>query len=166
MYAGLYWGAILQSGDRTKINQVKLKLPTGGYNNITGEVIYDAVNTPIGTDKNMPYACYADVTKLVAGLADPQGTYTVANVISSVGKDINGGTGLSAGWSLYIVYEDPSLPAKSITSFDGFSGIGGATTLDINVSGFRTIPKGPVRAKFAFAALEGDKAYYWRLFGN
>ena len=48
------------------------------------------------------------------------------------------------------------LPAKSIVSFDGFSGIGGATTLDIPITGFRTIPAGPVRAKFAFSCLEGD----------
>lgn len=158
VHAGLYWGAILQSEDRTKINQVKLKLPTGGYNNITGKVIYDAVNNPIGSDNNKPYACFADVTNLVADLANPEGIYTMANVISSVGQDINGGTGLSAGWSLFIVYEDPSMPAKSITSFNGFSGIGGVTTLDIPVSGFRTIPNGPVRAKFAFAALEGDQS--------
>ncbi|MCV9929657.1 T9SS type B sorting domain-containing protein [Flavobacterium sp. LS1R49] len=157
VYAALYWGAILQSGNRSTINKVKLKMPTGGYNEITGEVIYDADKTPIGGDNNKPYACYANVTDLVANAAlnpTPQGTYTVANVLSSVGG--NSGTGLSAGWSLYIVYEDPKLPAKAITSFDGFSGIGGATTLDINVSGFRTIPAGPVRVKFAFSALEGD----------
>ena len=29
--------------------------------------------------------------------------------------------------------------------------------MDINVTGFRTIPSGPVNASFAFAALEGDK---------
>jgi gliding motility-associated-like protein len=153
VYAGLYWGALLQSGSRTDINKVKLKLPTGGYNNIVGQVIYDADPAPIGGNK--PYSCYADVTALLTGLANPQGTYTVANVLSSQGS--NGGTGLCAGWSLFIVYEDPTLPSKSITSFDGFSGITSTTgTLDIPVSGFRTIPAGPVRAEFAFSALEGD----------
>ncbi len=155
VYAGLYWGAILQQNDRTDIQKVKLKLPTGGYNDITGQIIYDANSTPIGSDNNKAYACYADITSLVAGQTNAQGLYTVANVKSSEGT--NGGTGLSAGWSIYIVYEDPTLPAKFITSFDGFSGIGGATTLDIPVSGFKTIPTGPVRVKFAFAALEGDQ---------
>jgi gliding motility-associated-like protein len=153
VYAGLYWGALLQNGSRTNINKVKLKLPTGGYNDIVGQVIYDADPAPIGGNK--PYSCYADVTSLLTGLANPQGTYTVANVLSSQGS--NGGTGLCAGWSLFIVYEDPTLPSKSITSFDGFSGITSSTgTLDIPVSGFRTIPTGPVRAEFAFSALEGD----------
>jgi uncharacterized repeat protein (TIGR01451 family) len=153
-YAGLYWTAMLQSGDRNTINRIKFKLPPGGYNDITGEIIWDADLTPIGGNK--PYTCYADVTSLLQGLKNPQGTYTIANVTSSLGS--NRGIGLSAGWSLIIVYEDPNLPGKSITSFDGFSGISQSTgTLDINISGFRTTPVGPVRAKIAFAALEGDK---------
>ncbi|OXA94724.1 gliding motility-associated C-terminal domain-containing protein [Flavobacterium hercynium] len=155
LYAGLYWGAILQQNDRSNIEKVKLKLPTGGYHDINGQIIHDANNAPIGGDNNKAYACYADITALVAGQTDAQGVYTVANVRSSQG--LNGGTGLSAGWSIYVVYEDPTLTAKYITSFDGFSGIGGATTLDIPVSGFKTIPTGPVRVKFAFAALEGDE---------
>ncbi|KQO29641.1 hypothetical protein ASF10_03800 [Flavobacterium sp. Leaf82] len=155
VYAGLYWGAILQQNDRTGIEKVKLKLPTGGYNDITGQIIHDANAAPIGGDNNKAYACYADITSLVAGQTNAQGLYTVANVKSSQGT--NGGTGLSAGWSIFVVYEDPTLPAKFITSFDGFSGIGGATTLDIDVAGFKTIPTGPVRVKFAFAALEGDQ---------
>nr|WP_315141126.1 T9SS type B sorting domain-containing protein [uncultured Flavobacterium sp.] len=160
-YAALYWSAIIKNGDnsvdRTKFTSIKFKTPVGGYNDITGELIYDAINQPngIGSDRNRPYACYADVTSLLQPLTNANGTYTVANVLSSTGYNSN--TGLSAGWSLYIVYEDPKLPARSITSYDGFSGIGGATTLDINVSGFRTIPSGPVNASFAFAALEGDK---------
>jgi hypothetical protein len=64
------------------------------------------------------------------------------------------------GWSLFVVYEDPTLPGKSITSFDGFSAIsvpGGNQVLDVPVDGFRTVPApAPVRANFAFATLEGD----------
>ncbi len=156
VYAGLYWGAILQQTDRSNIEKVRLKLPNAtSYQDITGSVIYDANAAPIGGDKNKAYACYADITSLITGLADAQGNYTVANVKSSTGY--NGGTGLSAGWSIFVVYEDPTLSAKYITTFDGFSGIGSATTLDIPISGFKTIPTGPVRVKFAFAALEGDQ---------
>ena len=83
---------------------------------------------------------------------------------SGVGETANftpfNGTGQSAGWSLFVVYEDPTLPGKSITSFDGFSAIsvaGSNPTLDIPVNGFRTVPApAPVRANFAFATLEGD----------
>ena len=156
VYAGLYWGGILKQNDRSNIEKVRLKLPNATtYQEITGSIVYDANSTPIGGDNNKPYACYADITSLITNLTNAQGDYTVANVISSQGG--NGGTGLSAGWSIFIVYEDPTLPAKYITTFDGFSGIGGATTLDIPISGFKTIPTGPVKVKFAFAALEGDQ---------
>lgn len=152
-YAGLYWGAILQSGSRTDINKVKFKLPIGDYIDITGQTVYDANLTPIGVG-NKPYACFADVTNLLSPLVNPEGTYTLANVISSIGS--NAGTGLSAGWTLFIVYEDLALTKKSITSFDGFSGITGTTSLDIPINGFRTIPVGPIKSKFAFSVLEGD----------
>ncbi len=167
VYAGLYWAATLQSGSRTNINTVKLKLPTGGYNDITGQIIYDADTTPIGNDNMKPYTCYANVTNLITALTNPEGTYTVANVLSSQGTQ--GGTGLSAGWSLFIVYENPTLTTKSIVSFDGFSAVGGATTLALPITGFRTIPFGPVRAKFAISALEGDVAItgdYLQINGN
>lgn len=159
IYAGLYWGAILQSGSRTTINKIKLKLPGGTYNDITGSVIYDAIASPInaltGEPKNTPYVCYADVTALISSLSTAQGTYTVANVISNEGT--NNSTGLSAGWNLFIVYEDPNLPSKSITSFDGFSSIYDDKTLSITISGFITPPSGLVNVEYAFAGLEGDK---------
>lgn len=155
-YAALYWGAMLQSGSRTDINKVKLKLPgSTTYNDITGEVIYDADSTPIIPDANKPYACYADVTTLLSGLSSVGGTYTVANVISSQGT--NGSTGLSAGWTLFVVYEDPSLHMKSFTVFDGFSHIYDAHFEKIPVTGFITPPSGPVDLQFAYAALDGDK---------
>jgi hypothetical protein len=48
-------------------------------------------------------ACYADVTALLSTLTNPQGVYT-ADVSSSLGS--NGTTGLAAGWTLVVVYED------------------------------------------------------------
>jgi len=157
-YAGLYWSAV-NPGNEPILN-VKFKGPTGPYTDIQGSIIYDANGTSVDGGNSFSYACYADVTNLVTGL----GTYTVANVSSGQGETSTfnpyNGTGQSAGWSLFVVYEDPTLPGKSITSFDGFSAIRAATnaTLDINISGFRTVPApAPVRANFAFATLEGDK---------
>jgi gliding motility-associated-like protein len=160
IHAGLYWGAVTEGAE--PFTNVKFKGPTGGYNDIVGTVIFDANGTSVDGGDSFPYACFADVTNIVTGLANDLGTYTVANVSSAQGRTANFGnnTGHSAGWSLYIVYEDPTLPGKSITSFDGFSAIsipGANPTVDIPVSGFRTVPApAPVRANFAFATLEGD----------
>jgi gliding motility-associated-like protein len=164
IYAGLYWGAV-NPGTET-ITEIKFKGPVGGYNDIQGTIIYDANGATVDGGDSFSYACFADVTDIVTsfGSGTDLGTYTVGNVSSAVGQTSTftpyNGTGQSAGWSLFIVYEDPTLPGKSITSFDGFSAIsvpGNNTTLDIPVDGFRTVPApAPVRANFAFATLEGD----------
>ncbi len=169
IHAGLYWSAV--NAGTSPINQVRLMGPTGGYNDISGIVIFDANSADPNTGNNgnsvdggnsFPYACYADITNVIRNLGTTLGTYTVANVSSAEGRtsDFGNGTGHSAGWSLFIVYEDPTITGRRITSFDGFSAIsvaGGNPVLNVPVSGFTTIPVGPVRANFAFAALEGDR---------
>ena len=159
-YAALYWAATLQSGNRANINQVKLKVPgSSTYTNITGEVIYDAIINPIIANTNepgnTPYACYADITGIMSGLSGIEGTYTVANVTSSLG--FNNSTGLSAGWTLFVIYEDPLLHTKSFTTFDGFSHIYDGHQETIPVSGFRTPPVGNIDLQFAYGTLDGDR---------
>lgn len=161
IYAGLYWGAVLQSGSRTDINKVKLKLPgSTTYEDINGEIIYDAIASPIpaesGEPANTPYACYADVTNLLSGLSnDIEGDYTLANVTSSEG--FNSSTGLSAGWTLIVIFENPNLNMKSFTTFDGFSHIYDSHTEDIPITGFTTPQAGSINLQYAYAALDGDK---------
>lgn len=159
-YAALYWGAVLQSGDRSEISNVKFKLPGSSiYNDINGEIIYDAIATPIisepGEVGNTPYACFAEVTDLMSTLTDIEGTYTMANVNSSLG--FNNSTGLSAGWSLVVIYEDPNLHTKSFTTYDGFSHIYDGHQETVPVSGFTTPPVGPIDLQFAYGTLDGDR---------
>lgn len=152
-YAGLYWGAVVKGS--SAISNVKFKVPNGSYTDLIGNEIYFQNSTD---GKTNAFAYYADVTSLITPLTDPQGTYTVANVSTLTGNKPNV-EGLSAGWSLFVVYEDPTMPSKYITSFDGYSIISSSQNLNIPVSGFKTIPVGPVNAKYAFSALEGDSPY-------
>ncbi|MBD0831736.1 T9SS type B sorting domain-containing protein [Aestuariibaculum sediminum] len=160
-FAGLYWSAVLKSGEnRSNITNAKFKVPgSSTYTDISGELIYDAIASPIvsetGEPGNTPYACFADVTDIVSSLTDIEGTYTMADVVSSEG--FNNSTGLSAGWSLIIIYEDPELHTKSFTLFDGFSHIYDGHQETIPVTGFRTPPSGPVDLQFAYGALDGDR---------
>lgn len=156
-YAVLYWAGMYKQGDldsgrvdRALFNTVKFKLPgAGAYTNITGNLLYDSFPTDLSSSSK-GYVSYADVTTLIQGLSDANGTYTVADLIAG------SGTNTSGGWTLYIVYSDPLATAKNITLFDGFSAIQGTNTLNIPITGFTTIPIGPVRAKLAFSSLEGD----------
>ncbi|WP_298535640.1 T9SS type B sorting domain-containing protein [uncultured Algibacter sp.] len=161
VYAGLYWSAILQSGDRSSINQIKFKTPASRvYNDVIGEIIYDAIVDPIpsfsGEPANIPYACYANVTNLLTGLSSLEGTYTAANITSSEGSNFS--TGLAAGWTLVIIYEDPNLDTKSFTTFDGFSHIYDSHFEEIPISGFNTPPSGSIDIQMAYAALDGDRS--------
>jgi hypothetical protein len=167
VYAGLYWSAtyLYNSGkityskkfkakdsNREAFDKIKIKLPNQEqYNDITGELIFDGINDP-NFSESAPYVMYADITKMVSNLTSPFGTYTIANIKSTVGS-ISGG--ISAGWSIFFVYEDPTMTGKFITSYDGFAGITDKS-IDIDFSGFQTLPSGKVNAKIACAALEGD----------
>ncbi|WP_289663932.1 T9SS type B sorting domain-containing protein [Flavobacterium panacagri] len=164
-YAGLYWTGIYSVADvrnrvvdRTKLGSVEFKLAnTNTYEKIEGQKIYDYYeNTPnTANGSQVIYAYYSNVTKLIQDLDNPEGSYTLANVIATNGQ-IDGG--FAAGWSLFVIYEDPKLSAKYITSFDGFRFIK-ANSPDVNydISGFKTIPNGEVKVKLAFAAIEGDQ---------
>ncbi|MCW5514680.1 T9SS type B sorting domain-containing protein [Muriicola sp. Z0-33] len=166
-YAGLYWsatypseqaGQALGTNRQNDFNQVKFMVPGGAYVDvIADEVLFDGfTSTDPSVQQNSPYACYADVTALVTALADPTGDYTIANVRSVVGS-LSPGGGAAGGWTLVIAYENPTLTGKLITTFDGFARVRSANpTVDINYSGFNTIPAGPVRATIGAAALEGD----------
>jgi len=167
VYAGLYWSGVYTEGSlnnksvtRSELGNVKFKLANETvYNNISGELIYDYYNNNPRTTNGdqIPYAYYANVTKLLKDSKNPEGEYTVANINSARGRLSNGG--YAAGWSLFVIYEDPKSSAKYITAYDGFSWIkAGGQDLTYSVSGFKTIPTGNVKVKLAFSALEGDAA--------
>lgn len=164
VYAGLYWSAVVK-GD-TPRETIKFRTPgSSAYVDITGTEVYYQ-NSSDDSDSNT-YVYYRDVTDILAALPNPEGTYGVANISSMTSAMMNSGDGrnqegLSAGWSLFVIYEDPLLPSKYITSFDGYTKIDNVAPNNLEtfpISGFQTIPVGPVRAKFAFSALEGDRSW-------
>ncbi|MDO6761547.1 T9SS type B sorting domain-containing protein [Tamlana sp. 2_MG-2023] len=175
IYAGLYWASAYPNGvgagtgssfggtpREDDWNKIKFKLPTGGYIDLeaTGdEIILDGLTadyiTEEGPIKDGPIVCYKNVTSLLQGLTDADGTYTVGNLRATQGKR-NGGC--AGGWTLVVIYESPDLPSKFISTFDGYAVVQSSQAdIDINISGFQTLPNGlPVNAKIGVASLEGD----------
>lgn len=167
VYAGLYWSAtyLYESGKmsrqkkfkaidnkRNSFDRIKIKLPNQeNYSDVTGELIFDGINNE-AFKESAPYVMYADITNMVKNNANAFGTYTIANIKATTGM-ISGG--VSAGWSIFFVYEDLSMTGKFITTYDGFAAITDQS-LDIEFSGFQTLPDGKVNAKIACMALEGD----------
>ncbi|TXD81423.1 T9SS type B sorting domain-containing protein [Subsaximicrobium wynnwilliamsii] len=182
LYAGLYWASVYPNeiGTNSNVgfegtqrfedwNQVKFKLPGGDFIDLEADsdpdmvgeeddIIFDGYKYygPNVEDsfKDSPIICYKNVTNLVQGLAEADGTYAVANLRATRGFRRGG---CSAGWTLVVIYESPILPSKYITVFDGYAGVQNNTTLDIPVSGFQTLPAPyPVNANISVGALEGD----------
>lgn len=105
------------------------------------------------TNRNF-YGYVSDVTDIVAGVADPS-----TNVFDFSGLSIdNSNTYCSSatvlgGWTLFVFYEDPNLPAVNINLYQGFDGLsndGNSFTLD----GFYAIAG--AGAKASFLSWEGD----------
>ncbi len=142
VYAGLYWGSIAAPATPLP-EEVKFKIPGGAYQNLTADVIIDRIY-------------YKDVTTLLSGMSNPNGEYFVANVSTTEGRNS------SAGWSLVIVYEDPTESRKYISTFDGFSAVRNSPNnqVDFAYSGFTTPPSGPVEGRVGVAALEGDLGWF------
>jgi hypothetical protein len=173
VYAGLYWAAtykynegiqkkadkfIASDPTRDSFSTVLLKLPNQDkYTSVSGQIIFDGIHDNQFKDI-APYAVYADITSQVQALSNPLGVYTIANIKATQGV-ISGG--VSAGWTILMVYEDATMSEKRISSFDGFSGVSGLTknTTDIVFTGFTTPTTGNVNAKIACAAIEGDATF-------
>jgi large repetitive protein len=182
VYAGLYWSAFYPNATNTDTgsfydntnrrsdwNQVKFSAKGAPYVTLTADENPDAV----GDEDNIlaevkynnnntetVYACYKNITSILQGLADADGTYTVADLRATTG---NRRGGCAGGWTMVVVYESPQLPSKNIAVFDGFGFVNvdpapaQLLNLNIPVSGFKTVPAPlTVNAKIGIGALDGD----------
>ena len=169
VYAGLYWSGTYtgeRSGKRVKdgkvyhktlderahdIQEVLLKLPHNNYQPVRGSLVYDGENaTNPSVKSRAPYVCVADVTELIE--AQTAGEITVANVSATQGEIIGGS---SAGWLLYVVYEDDSEPLQYITTFNGLEFVN-KKAVEIDFGNFQSSENGELETAVTIGALEGD----------
>ncbi|SOU87228.1 Putative adhesin precursor SprB [Tenacibaculum dicentrarchi] len=150
VYAGLYWAGVY-NGSSDDYRKVKLKLPSSSsYVDITA----DPNNREVLSSTTRSYTCFKDITALVQAESNPNGIYTAANILATEGKAA--GTGSAAGWTMIVVYENESETRKNISIFDGYADVTN-TEVKVPYSGFKTIPKGNVKAEQIIGALEGDR---------
>ena len=127
-FAGLYWGAPIESNNSryAQRNKIKIKQPGSAiYTQLTADIINDFdINYGV-------YNCYKDITTLVSTAGN--GTYTMADLVSQTGN-----SNQFAGWSIMIVYKNSAFPAKNFTVFDGVASIDDENIATITTSGFYT----------------------------
>ena len=138
LFAGLYWGA-RSNNSKARKSKIEIKVPKSGYQKIA------AGNTYSVKGQNY-YSAFADVTSLIEVGGD--GVYTIANVDALTGPDC------FAGWAMVIVYENSSLPLRSMTIFDGYAIV--PPSVDIVAKGFNAPKEGLFSAYLSAIAFEGD----------
>ena len=150
LWAGLYWGARLTAGAGGQAapaaarNQMKLKLPgESAYRTILAEQTFG----PTGADQ--AYQRFREVTDEVQA-AGP-GIYWGADVAAGTGEDRYG------GWSLTVVYRNPTLPLRNLTVFDGFADVGQGEPVTVGISGFLAPESGTVETQLGMVAYDGDR---------
>jgi len=145
---------IFYVGNETRnndINTVKFKGPSGNYETVKGQIIFDGFGKEEFL-KSAPYACFADVSDAFRNTTEINGEYTVANVRATQGY-VSGGS--AAGWFLFIVYESENEVPRYITTNHGFSSLNDNST-DVKFSDFKAKQKGEIDAALYVATLEGD----------
>lgn len=171
VYAGLYWSALypfergvlrttldrkIEYKERGKrdpeVNEVWLKLPGKEYETIRGEVLFNGFETE-KFEAIAPYVCYADVTESFKNVDHINGVYTVANVKAAEGQIPGGG---SAGWLLYLIFEDENEKLRYFSTYDGFVEVH-KDNIDLNFSGFKNPGEGEIRSSLGVGVLEGDR---------
>jgi hypothetical protein len=100
---------------------------------------------------------YQEITDYVK--AHGPGAYTVADVALTEGTNTN--PGLSGGWVMVVIYENPVMKSRAVTLFDGYAFVngqlpGGGEYGNIPISGFTTVGSGAVNMKLGVMAAEGD----------
>lgn len=169
VYAGLYWSGTYageRSGKRIKddkvyhkilnkrahdFREVQLKINNGNYMSIYGDLIYDGENSKNKVLKSRsPYACKADITEAIKGIKGAE--ITVANVAATQGQIIGGS---SAGWLLYVVYEDQSESEQYISTFTGLEFVNKKPVM-IDFGNFKSSENGELQTSITLGALEGD----------
>jgi len=156
LWAGLYWTGDTSGGgtnngnpagtnavDASKKNQMLLKLP--------GDITYTSVTAGNIDTSGTRYSSFADVTNLVK--QGGSGTYFGANIQTGKGEDRFG------GWTLIVVYEDPTQALRSMTIFDGFAAVSSSRSITTYISGFLTPPSGNFETAMGVVAYEGDVGF-------
>jgi uncharacterized repeat protein (TIGR01451 family) len=153
-FAGLYWGARTDAGaggapapDPAARATARLGTPAAAGVAVAGAITGEG--TVVG---GAGYQAFADVTGLVR--AGGAGVYTLADVQAGTGENAWG------GWSLVVVYENPALPARNLTVFDGYQIVSPANpAATLSVSGFQTPASGPVVTRVGVVGYEGDRGF-------
>ncbi len=152
LYAELIWGGSYANGSTNVLsstnNPVTFQTPA------LSTTVSPESATSVNVTSLSTYVRTANVTNLV--IQGGAGAYTVGNVTGTITVPDSTNTN-HAGWTLAVVYNNPSLPFRNLSLRVGGEGVSTATgSVNVVVSGFTTPVQGTLRGRALISAQEGD----------
>lgn len=156
-WAGLYWGGLYNSSNSgitnpsgtLNIDQVKFMEPGAStYTTINAEVR----NIETGAFSGWrSFMSHADVTSIVQGAGN--GNYYVADIALATGSSFTGPYG---GWTMVVVYSDPTEKTRRISIWDGFDFFGFGANENFTVTGLLTPGSGAFESHAGYFGFDGE----------
>ncbi len=158
LWAGLYWqGYTIPNYSQTGVSanshanryKIKFKYSSSSY------IEYTATEQDYMSTYNIggkyAFQGFIDMTGIVRAYGS--GNYFAANIVSLYDYQAT-----CSGWSLVVIYKNfLGSPSRNMVVFDGFQSVAtGGSTVNINLSGFRTPASGNVYTKVGAMVFEGD----------
>ncbi len=155
-WAGLYWGGVYSStfgGITNPVglnnDQVRLKQP-GAVGYTTINAISRNLETTFSPGWNT-FMAFAEITPIVQSAGS--GNYSVADINLATGNSFTGSHG---GWTMVVIYSDPSDLSRRINVWDGFRFFGFGTSDSFTVTGVLTPTLGAFETKIAYFGMDGE----------
>jgi len=118
--------------------------------NVSANYLYQ---TTLSSNRNF-YGYVSDVTDIVKGVANPStNVYDFSDLTIDNSSTYCSSATVLGGWTLFVFYEDPNLPAVNINLYQGFDGLSNAGT-SFTLDSFYAIAGSG--AKASFLSWEGD----------
>lgn len=155
LYAELIWGGTYVNGSVNLTsainNPVTFTTPSGTFSVSPDSATANQLELGSGT---LAYVRSADVTTLIQ--QGGAGTYTTGGVVGTI--VISGDpTGNNAGWTLGVIYSNPTLPFRNMSLRAGAVLVQATSAPVTNtLTGFTTSSSGAIGARALFSAQEGD----------
>ena len=148
LWAGLYWTGRVNSTtfNYSLRNQIKLKIGTGAYQNLTADELLD------NTVGHETYHCFKNITNIVQSNGI-KSRYVVADLITRTAT-----TAMYGGWTIVVVYKNVYQSMRNLTVFDGLANVSSGNTVTIPISGFLTPIVGPVNFELGVVSHDGDRS--------
>ncbi|MFA6196974.1 MAG: Ig-like domain-containing protein [Sulfurimonas sp.] len=164
-WAGLYLQSVVRQTDAASLSSMDVKIKNGSSAYVSAGsptvINHNSYVTTNSINYNN-YSAFIDVTNILTSNSWKDGVFTVANVPVTTDTLVGGDSviGKYGAWSLVIIYEDSTLPLKSVSVYDGWQRITGtdaSSSANITVNNFYTPTSGTIDSEVSIFVAEGDK---------